>query len=51
MLLKLFELHTEDLDNSVVNRFLSHLTNVFYYGFVTLNNFNSVIIIIVISIS
>jgi hypothetical protein len=51
MLLKLFELPTEAVDNSVGNRYLSYLTNGFYYGFVTLNNFKSIIIFIVISIS
>jgi len=49
-LLKLFELPTEAVDNSVGNRFLSRLTNGFYYGFVTLNNFKSVIIFTLFSI-
>ena len=47
---KLFELPTEAVDNSVSNRFLRGLTNGFYYSFVNLNNFKSVIIFALFSI-
>ena len=47
---KQFELPTEAVDNSVGNRFLKGLTSGFYYSFVTLNNFKSVIIFILFSI-
>jgi hypothetical protein len=51
MLPELFELPTEAVDNSVSNWFLRGLTSGFYYSFVTLNNFKSVIIFILYSIS
>ncbi len=51
MLLKLFELPTEAVDNSVGNWFPRSLTDGFYYSFVNLNSFKPIIIFIVISIS
>jgi hypothetical protein len=51
MLPRLFELPTEAVDNSVNKRFLRCLTNGFYYTFVTLNSFQSVIIFILFSMS
>ena len=48
---RLYELPTEAVDNSVGNLFLKGLTNGFYYSFVNLINFKSVIILTVFSIS
>jgi len=46
----LFELPTEAVDNSVGNWFLKALTNGFYYSFVNLNSFKTVIIFTLFSI-
>ena len=40
---KLFKLPTEAVDNSVGNRILRALNNGFYYSFVNLNSFKTVI--------
>ena len=50
MRLRLFELPTEAVDNSVSNWILKDLTNGFYYSFVNLNSFKSVIIFYLLSI-
>jgi len=48
---RLFKLPTEAVDNSVGNWFPRSLTDGFYYIFVTLNSFKSIIIFILFSMS